>query len=260
MTILEKIIIHKKKEVADKRGRISIKELEQSGFFNRNILSLCESILCPDKTGIIAEFKRRSPSKGIINPEASVYEITTGYSREGASSVSVLTDIEFFGGTADDLTITKESVPVPVLRKDFIIDEYQIIESKAIGADAVLLIASVLDKKRISNLCRLARSLGLEVILEVHSVKELNLADDNINIIGVNNRDLKTFKVDPEFSLDIAEKLPDGFVKISESGISSPDQIKKLKIAGYQGFLIGEKFMNSTDPVSAFSDFVKSLI
>jgi indole-3-glycerol phosphate synthase len=260
MTILETIIGHKRKELAVDIERTTVNDLESRKLFSRKTISLTESILSPGKTGIIAEFKRKSPSRGLINSEARVEEVTTGYFRSGASGLSILTDYEFFGGISADLSCARELNPIPILRKDFIIDEYQIIDSKAIGSDAILLIAAALDKNKVLQLSRLARSLDLQVLLEVHNARELSCVNEHVNIIGVNNRDLNTFNVDTELSVQLAGEIPPEFVRISESGISSVQTIKKLKDVGYQGFLIGESFMLTSDPVAAFSDFVKLIL
>jgi indole-3-glycerol phosphate synthase len=259
MTILDKIIENKKKELSLLKDLTSVSDLVKSKLFQREPISLSEFLSDESKTGIIAEFKRKSPSKGIINSSSSVREVTSGYFREGASGVSVLTDTQFFGGSITDLLLIRENSIFPILRKDFIIDEYQVIESKSIGADAILLIAAALGNHEILKFSDLARSLGMEVILEVHKPEELDKVNKYINIIGVNNRDLKTFEVNITVSERIVEKIPAGYLKISESGISSPDVIKKLRLSGYDGFLIGEKFMNSPDPVMAFSEFVRDL-
>jgi indole-3-glycerol phosphate synthase len=234
-----------------------VRDLEESSLFERQVVSLSESVTDKNKTGIIAEFKRKSPSKGIINSFSAVEEVTLGYCNRGASGLSVLTDSKFFGGSNGDLTNARKQSIIPILRKDFIIDEYQVIESKSIGADAILLIAAALDNIRIRCLSQLARSLGMEVLLEIHEQSELDKVNQHINIIGVNNRNLKTFEVNIENSELLAEKISSGFIKISESGISSPQVIRKLRNAGYDGFLIGERFMCTDDPVKAFSDFVK---
>jgi len=260
MTILDVIIANTKKELAAIKKLTSVKDLENTLFFNRNTNSLSKNLLDNSRTGIIAEFKRKSPSKGIINIESSVAEVTSGYFSEGASGVSILTDNKYFGGSANDLQLARENKLMPILRKDFIIDEYQVIEAKAYGADAILLIAAAHKYKEILNLSQLAHSLGLEVLFEVHKPKELDLVNQYVNIIGVNNRNLKTFDVSTDTSFEIVEKIPSGFVKISESGLSSPLVIKRLKEAGYNGFLIGERFMCSPDPVKAFSVFVKEII
>ncbi|MBN2481675.1 MAG: indole-3-glycerol phosphate synthase TrpC [Bacteroidales bacterium] len=260
MTILEQIIANKRKEVAGRKLNVTTKTLEQSALFERKILPVSEYILDIEKTGIIAEFKRKSPSRGMINSEATVEEVTTGYFRSGASALSILTDFTFFGGTGHDLARARELNSIPILRKDFMIDEYQIIESKAMGADAILLIAAALERKTVRSLARLARSIELQVMLEVHEPEELDLINEYIDLVGINNRDLKTFTIDLERSFRLAGMIPDGFVRISESGISSPFIIQKLKSSGFQGFLIGESFMRTPDPVSAFSRFVAQLI
>jgi indole-3-glycerol phosphate synthase len=260
MTILEDIINHKKTEVKKAKNKTSLSTLERSRFFQRSTLSLSSEIMNPDKTGIIAEFKRKSPSKGTINDQSSIEEVTTGYFRSGASGLSILTDTEFFGGSITDLKRARSLNQIPILRKDFIIDEYQIAESKAIGADVVLLIAAVLEKDRLKELAFYARKLQLEVLLEIHEASELDHLNEYVNIVGVNNRDLKTFKVDVERSIRLAYDIPNGFVKISESGIHSSLIIKTLRGCGYQGFLIGESFMRSPEPAKAFSDFVENII
>jgi indole-3-glycerol phosphate synthase len=260
MTILEEIIFSKHQEVAAAKERVPVKLLEKSPGFNRKPHSLSASILDSAKTGIIAEFKRKSPSKGIINHQSSVEEVTTGYYRAGASGLSILTDGPYFGGALADLERARQLVNLPILRKDFILDEYQVIESKAGGADAILLIAAALDASGIKNLSRLARSLGLEVLFEVHRAEELELACDEIDLVGVNNRNLDTFEVNIELSEQLVSKIPSQFIRISESGISSTLAIQKLRKIGYQGFLIGERFMKMREPAAAFSDFVKQLM
>jgi indole-3-glycerol phosphate synthase len=260
MTILDKIIGNKKIEVNRLSGVVVVRALEKSSFFKRDTISLSELLLDRSKTGIIAEFKRKSPSKGVINSLSQVEQVTTGYFVEGASGVSVLTDSKFFGGSIADLLTIRNKSTFPILRKDFIIDEYQVIESKSAGADAILLIAAVLEKKEIEHLSKLSRSLGMEVLLEIHEASELDKVNQYVNIIGVNNRNLKTFDVNTYKSEEIAEKIPRGFLKISESGISSQEIIRKLKGHGYSGFLIGEKFMCTPDPVKSFSEFVKDIL
>jgi indole-3-glycerol phosphate synthase len=260
MTILDEIIGNKTKELKMLKQMTGLRDLEKSSLFGRQVYSLSEFLMDKSKTGIIAEFKRRSPSKGIINSSSSVEKVISGYFSKGASGVSVLTDNKYFGGSTADLLNAREKSNFPLLRKDFIIDEYQVIESKSIGADVILIIAAALGKKEIFNLSRSARSIGLEVLLEVHGPDELKKVNQYINIIGVNNRNLKTFEVNTDISDKIADKIPQGLLKISESGISSPQVIKKLRVIGYNGFLIGEKFMCTPDPVKAFSEFVKDLI
>jgi indole-3-glycerol phosphate synthase len=259
MTILDSIIANKKKELNFLTRLTSVRDLEYSELFGRETISLTKSLSDKSTTGIIAEYKRKSPSKGIINSSSLVEDVTSGYFREGASGVSVLTDTQFFGGSIADLLHARAKSNCPILRKDFIIDEYQVIESKSIGADAILLIASVLGSEEIRTLSRLARSVGMDVLLEVHEEEELDKLNQYVNIIGVNNRNLKTFEVDTLTSERIAEKIPAGILKISESGISSSDVIRQLRMLGYDGFLIGEKFMCTADPVKAFTEFVKDI-
>ncbi|HPT21427.1 MAG TPA: indole-3-glycerol phosphate synthase TrpC [Bacteroidales bacterium] len=260
MDILKKIIAYKKKELAEAVKNNPEENLRESPLFNREVLPLSDSILDSSKTGIIAEFKRKSPSKGIINSESDIERVAAGYCRCGASGISVLTDHKFFGGSSPDLSLARKASKVPILRKDFIIDEYQIVEARSIGADAILLIAAVLDKSRTLQLARFARSIDLQVLLELHNIAEIDTINEFVNIVGVNNRDLGTFRVDTDISIAMAEKIPQQYVKISESGITSPDVIRRLKEAGYNGFLIGGAFMESEDPVTSFSEFTKKIV
>jgi len=256
MNILEKIISNKKKEIAALREQITVRDLENSRMFTRATLSLSEFILDPSRSGIIAEFKRKSPSGSIINSGAKLEEVTKGYARAGASGLSILTDRQFFGGDCSDLIRAREHNNIPIIRKEFIIDEIQVIESKAAGADAILLIAAVLEKKEILKLAMLSRSMDMEVLFEIHSPDELNKLNEYVNIIGVNNRDLGTMKTSYLISMELADKIPGEFIRISESGISTLKMITELRNAGYDGFLIGEYFMGKPDPVKAFTDFV----
>jgi indole-3-glycerol phosphate synthase len=258
MNILDKIIAHKKIEVADRKKNISINELEKQILFSRETLSLKNFLLDESKTGIIAEFKRKSPSKGIINDNADVVEITNAYLENGASGLSVLTDEHFFGGSSDDLIKARVN-KIPILRKDFIIDEYQVTEAKAIGADVILLIAANLTVAETRRLAVFAKSLKLEVLLEIHNEAELNHICDEVDIVGVNNRDLKTFTVDINRSIELSKKIPANKIKISESGISNIDKILHLKSFGFKGFLIGENFMKEKNPAVAFASFVHKL-
>jgi indole-3-glycerol phosphate synthase len=259
MTILDNIIENKKKELSILKRLTPVKELEKGGHFKRQPYSLSSFIADKNMTGIIAEFKRKSPSKGIINALSLPQDVVPGYFREGASGVSILTDTQFFGGSVSDLMIVRDKSEFPILRKDFIVDEYQVVESKSIGADTILLIAAVLTGKEILKYSELARSLGMEVILEVHDQDELDKVNQFVNIIGVNNRNLKTFEVDTETSIKTSEKIPAGYCRISESGISSVSVISNLQTHGFEGFLIGERFMSTPDPVKSFSDFVAEL-
>jgi len=214
----------------------------------------------PGASGIIAEFKRQSPSKGIINANAKVEEVTVGYMNAGASALSILTDNQFFGGNNEDLIKARELNFCPILRKDFIVDPYQIIEAKSIGADAILLIAAILTPEETLHFATLARSLGLETILEVHGCTELSHLNNKISILGVNNRNLADFTVSLDISLSLSEFISDRILAISESGIHDPADVHLLKQAGYKGFLIGEQFMSAGDPASACQTFISQLI
>jgi len=258
MNILETIIAKKKLEVAEKKRNKSISELEDGPFFKNETLSFKDFLLKDDRTGIIAEFKRRSPSKGVINNTATIADVTSAYAKYGASGISILTDEEFFGGSLNDLleaTINE----VPLLRKDFIIDEYQLIESKAFGAEAILLIAACLTKEQVKSLGRSAKRIGLNVLLEIHNEEELAHICDDVDVVGVNNRDLKTFKVDINRSVELSAKIPSDKVRISESGIDTVSDINLLRQHGFNGFLIGEKFMKNQNPGKAFQDFTEEL-
>jgi indole-3-glycerol phosphate synthase len=245
--ILDRIVIKKRQEIETSRQIVSIAELEGSVHFMRECYSLKDFILDPTLTGIIAEFKRRSPSKGIINADLSVSEVTNGYVSAGASALSVLTDSSFFGGSNQDLMEARKANKVPVLRKEFMLDEYQVIEAKALGADIILLIASILTPGEIEKLARLAKSLGLNVLLEVHNREELDRSlCPELDAIGVNNRNLGDFSVSVGHSYELADHIPSDFLKISESGIS-------------EGFLIGENFMKQADPGAAMKEFVNAL-
>ncbi len=248
MSILKNIVIDKKKELKLKKSVIPISEYEKMSLFKRNTISMTNSIK-KDSFGIIAEFKRRSPSKNEINNKLSVDEVCRNYQIYGASGLSVLTNSKYFGGSLEDLVLARSISSLPILRKDFIIDEYQIYESKAFGADIILLISSILTKDEIVNLSKKAKDLKLEVLLEVHNNDELQKGlIENVDIIGVNNRNLKSFKTDLKISEKLFNQIPNEFLKISESGLNNNNSIKKLKKIGYQGFLIGEKFMISSDP------------
>ncbi|RVU01738.1 indole-3-glycerol phosphate synthase TrpC [Mucilaginibacter limnophilus] len=260
MTILDKIVANKKREVAAAKAKVSYTQLEESEYFHRETYSFKEFLLDENRTGIIAEFKRKSPSKGIINDQVTVKEVTTAYADAGASALSVLTDRNFFMGRKADLIRARQLNTIPVLRKDFMIDEYQVIEAKALGADIILLIAAILTPDEIKKLASLAKSLGLNVLLEVHNLEELQRSiDPNLDAIGVNNRNLADFTVSVQTSFDLAEHIPDEFLKISESAISNTNVIKELKKAGFSGFLIGENFMRQEDPGAAMREFVKDL-
>jgi len=259
MNILDQIVAHKKKEVAERKALYPVKLLEQSIYFETPVVSLRRYIQRPDKSGIIAEFKRRSPSKGDINPYASVEKVSISYMQAGASALSVLTDSHFFGGQNEDLTEARTFNYCPILRKDFILDEYQLIEAKSIGADAVLLIAECLTRQQLAGLARTARGLGLEVLMEVHRAEQLDKLPPEVDLVGVNNRNLEDFSVRIEPSLELAEHIPAGLVKVSESGISDAQTIVQLKEAGYEGFLIGEYFMATPDPGRTCRELIQQI-
>lgn len=258
--ILTEITDHKKIEVAERKLRRSVEELQRSPMFNRPLYSLHEFLKHPDRTGIIAEFKRKSPSKGVINDTATVQEVTSAYARNGASGLSVLTDQQFFGGSMDDLQQARAvNNNIPILRKDFVIDEYQIAEARAIGADVILLIAECLTKAEVAHLAKYATDLGLEVLLEMHSADQLEKITPHTKLVGINNRDLTTFKVDIHRSIDLLQQIPAGYAKVAESGMDDPATVITLRTAGFDGFLIGEHFMKAENPGSAFEAFTKAL-
>ncbi len=254
--ILNRIIEDKKLEVRQRKAETPVKRLEKCPYFSRDTVSLEKSLLKKKTSGIIAEFKRMSPSAGRINRYADPVDITRGYVQAGASALSVLTDRKYFAGTRDDLMRVREVNRCPILRKDFVIDEYQVLEAKAIGADAILLIASVLGNSSIRELARQAHAVGLEVILEVHGPSELAYLNDWIDIVGVNNRDLNRMETDVQYSIDMAGMIPEDITMISESGIHDPETILFLKGLGYKGFLIGEYFMKQKNPAKACRKFI----
>lgn len=258
-TILDQIVANKRYEVARAKQTLSQARLEAQPSFQRPTLSLASALKAANSSGIIAEFKRKSPSKGIIQVGAGIAETTMGYAREGASGISILTDTVFFGGFKEDLFIARENNPhTPLIRKDFMVDPYQLFEARAWGADIILLIASCLSPDEISSMSALAHQLGLEVLLEVHDAEELNNAPlDHVDLIGVNNRNLKVFsESNVQASLDLVDQIPNHLVKVSESCIDSPETVNKLRSVGYQGFLIGELFMRQPRPAEALAQFI----
>ncbi len=258
LNILGKIIAYKKEEVRRRRQEMSVAELEKNPFFKREVISLKKFLADPAKTGIIAEFKRRSPSRGIIHATASVESVTAAYARYGAAAISVLTDTTSFGGSTEDLVRARVQT-LPILRKDFTIDEYQITEARAMGADIILLIAACLTVPETKRLAVFAKNLGMETLLEIHQESELDHDGDAIDVVGINNRDLKTFTVDINRSIALAKDLPADKMLIAESGIRDVETLCTLKSAGFSGFLIGEQFMKEPDPAIAFASFVDQL-
>ena len=258
MNILDKIIAQKHIEVAEKSSLVPVKLLEKSIFFEGKVVSMKRYVTDPEKSGIISEFKRKSPSKGMINGAASVESVSIGYMQAGASALSILTDKDFFGGSNEDLKTARKFNYCPILRKDFVVDEYQILEAKSIGADCILLIAAALEPSRLKELAAFAKSIGLEVLMEVHDGEELDRSlCDELDLVGVNNRNLKTFDVSLDTSMELVDRIPSSFLKISESGISKPETLVSLKKAGFDGFLIGENFMKSSRPEQAAYTFIK---
>lgn len=258
MNILDTIIAKKQQEVEERKKSKSISELENGPFFKKTVLDFKAYLLRDDKTSIIAEFKRQSPSKGIINNTSTIKDVTGSYAKSGASAISVLTDEEFFGGSLEDLMEARIN-EVPLLRKDFVIDEYQLIESKTFGADVILLIAACLKKEEVKILASAAKNIGLSVLLEIHNENELDHICDEVDVVGINNRDLKIFSVDINRSIELAKQIPADKIKISESGIDNVSAIRLLQQHGFKGFLMGEKFMKERDPGEAFKNFVEEL-
>lgn len=260
MNILDKIVETKKAEVARQQKVMPLAQLKKYPGYQRKCNSLKTALQKHNSTGIIAEFKQKSPSKGEINFGVKVEEVTIGYTEAGATGLSVLTDYEYFGGTLANLAKAREVNPeIPILRKDFMINIYQIMEAKAFGADVILLIAACLEKEQAETLAKKAKSLGMEVLMEVHNAEELKIINDFVDIVGVNNRNLKTFEVDVETSVKLAKLIPERFVKISESGLAEAETIRYLKKHGFKGFLMGETFMKTENPEEACRKLVESL-
>lgn len=258
MNILEQIIAKKITEVKERRACRPVSALEKSIFFLENPRSLRDAILKEGSLGIISEFKRMSPSKGVINEDAQVAEVCSGYELAGASAISVLTNKEFFGGSLNDLAEARGYVKCPVLCKDFIIDEYQIIEARSCGADAVLLIADILTDQRLDALFRFASSLGMEALIEVHDKEYLSRLPGDASVVGINSRNLASFSVSLDHACSLADLLPGSVVKVAESGIKSVDDYFIMKNAGFDAFLIGEFFMSSADPAQACKAFIET--
>jgi len=257
--ILNEIYAHKVREVAERRSLYPSKLLERSIYFPTKPVSLKDYIRHDDKSGIIAEYKTRSPSKGLINDYAGVAQVTLGYMQAGASALSILTDQKYFGGSLENLKTARRENYCPILQKDFIVEDYQILEAKAYGADAILLIAALLSKRRIRELSGFARELGLEVLLEIHDASELKKIHSAVDLVGINNRNLKTFDVHADHSLQLAQRVPDHLMKIAESGIDHPQTAYELLRGGFDGLLIGEAFMKHLRPGKACASFIRQL-
>ena len=256
MTILDTIIENKIKELTQSKKLISISELKDHKHYDRDCHSFSEAIM--NGTGIISEFKRKSPSKGLINGKVTVSEVVSGYEKANVSAVSVLTDTQFFGGTFNDVLVARDTIELPIVRKDFMVDEYQLHEATAMGADVILLMASALSVSQSNELASAAKSLGLNVFLEIHNEKELEHFGDNIDVVGINNRDLKTFTIDIENSIRLSKALPNEVPKVAESGISNTETLLKMKSEGFNGFLIGENFMRTKTPGDSCREFINT--
>lgn len=252
--ILQQIVDNKRREV-EVMSRLTLGFNADSPRMKRRSMS---KALTDSPIGIISEFKRRSPSKGDIHPMAMVNEIIPAYTRAGASACSVLTDTPYFGGALSDLAVARSLTDIPLLRKDFIVSEFQIREAAHYGADAILLIASALSSDEIACFTNCAHNLNLEVLLELHSANEMEKFHPEIDMVGVNNRNLSTFHTDPNLSMTLARELPDNIVKVAESGLTSMDEVRRLRDAGYRGFLIGETFMRHTNPGQALREFLNT--
>lgn len=260
MNILDEIINFKIKEVEDSKVSVPIKQLEKRKFFHKDVISLSKLLKeNVNKVNIIAEFKRRSPSKGIINNSHDPLSVARSYADNGAIAISVLTDKKYFGGSLEDFEIIRGNIELPMLRKDFIIDEYQVVESKSIGADIILLIAACLTPQKTYLLAKLARTLGMDVLLEIHEEDELSHLNEFITLVGVNNRNLKTFNIDINTSIILGDKIPNDYIKISESGLNDAENIRKLINCGYKGFLIGEYFMCNSNPGEVLRTLIKNV-
>ena len=257
--ILARIVAHKRAMLPARRQLLPPAHLEAMPGFTRQPLSLADALRQGRGSGVIAEFKRRSPSKGTLNDRADPAAVAAGYARHGASAVSVLTDEVFFGGTAEDLMAVRAAVDIPVLRKDFVVDEYQILEARALGADLVLLIAACLSPGEVRRLAAFANTLGMEAVLELHDEAEVRHLCDEVAIVGINNRDLRIFQVDVDRSLRMADTIPAGKPLVAESGIDSAEQLRRFRTHGFHGFLIGERFMRTDDPAAAYRDFMSAI-
>ncbi len=258
---LERILLKTRETVAERKQRVPVRELEKLAAEHTprrfaNVLSR----RAQDGPAIIAELKKASPSKGLIRPEFDVRALASELEQAGAAALSVLTDGPFFQGSLGNLETASATVAIPCLRKDFIIDEYQIIEARVHRADAILLIVAALTDVELRHLNDAAHRYGLDVLCEVHTAEELERAGDlGCDVYGVNNRNLKTFEVRLETSLELAEKLPTGAVQVAESGIYTSDDIQKLRAAGYHAFLVGESLMRQPSPGAALTQLLQPI-
>ncbi len=260
MNLLDSILSNKRKETEQRKVEAAVPTLEKQDHFNRECISLVESLCSPNASGIISEFKRRSPSRGVLGEHLDVADVAKGYQAAGASAISVLTDRKYFGGSIGDLQAVRSVVDIPVMRKDFLVEEYQVVESKSAGADAILLIARLLTPHELLRLTQLSHRLGMEVLTEVHSEEELYPAiDAGADLVGINNRDLDTLIIDLSLSERLGPLIPRGTPCVAESGLDSVESIRRLRRLGFQGFLIGEFFMRDTDPAKRCKDLINQL-
>lgn len=257
--ILQEIVATKRAEVDRRKQETDLQALYRQAETPRTTRHSLREALRSSSTGIISEFKRRSPSKGWINREADVQSIVRAYQQAGATALSVLTDTPYFGGTDDDLRAARQACTLPILRKDFTIDEFQLVESRALGADAVLLIAAALTREQCRRLAETAHQLELEVLLEIHDQSELDYYSEYVDVLGVNNRNLGSFHTDVANSFRLIEQMPQEATPISESGISNPDTVKELRAIGFKGFLIGKNFMKTEAPGDSLKSFINAL-
>lgn len=257
--ILQEIVATKRAEIDRRKRETDLQALYRQAETPRTTRHSLREALRSSSTGIISEFKRRSPSKGWINRDADVQSVVRAYQQAGATALSVLTDTPYFGGTDDDLRAARQACSLPILRKDFTIDEFQLVESRALGADAVLLIAAALTREQCRRFAEIAHQLELEVLLEIHDQSELDYYSEYVDVLGVNNRNLGSFHTDVANSFRLIEQMPQEATPISESGISNPDTVKELRAIGFKGFLIGENFMKTEAPGDSLKSFINAL-
>lgn len=259
--VLDEIVAHKRVEVEGFKQQLPLSQIYKlvEGVMDVAQPSMREALMI-SSSGIIAEFKRKSPSKGWIKEDGKANEIPLSYQQNGASAISILTDEKYFGGNDRFIKEARESgVTIPILYKNFVIDEYQLFQARLCGASAVLLIAADLSLVECKSLMHIAHELGLEVLLEMHEERELDYAELEPDMYGINNRNLGTFITDVQNSFHFASRLPEQVCKVSESGISNPDTVKMLRMAGFRGFLIGENFMKEHNPGQSLNDFIIKL-
>lgn len=257
--ILQEIVATKRAEIDRRKRETDFQALYRQAETPRTTRHSLREALRSSSTGIISEFKRRSPSKGWINRDADVQSVVRAYQQAGATALSILTDTPYFGGTDDDLRSARQACSLPILRKDFTIDEFQLVESRVLGADAVLLIAAALTREQCRRFAEIAHQLELEVLLEIHDQSELDYYSEYVDVLGVNNRNLGSFHTDVANSFRLIEQMPQEATPISESGISNPDTVKELRAIGFKGFLIGENFMKTEAPGDSLKSFINAL-